>query len=407
MEMTVKMSFNAEEAYEDAPNHPDMRLFSISHNEQDTDRWDDLTPEIVQLPWSAPNATTLGRDAPDWSFFSAACWYFGVGLHRRINVPIGLISTSWGGTIIEAWSDPDVYTVDCPNDNSEFNYENLYNPDSNYYTNDVGGPNEHRSSLWNGMLYPFIRTTIKGAIWYHGTANEWNVGSKEKKSGYACRFPAMIASWRKFFSQVEGTTDPLFPFGFISITSWCESTCDPANQKPDTWYGPAAIRWAQQVEYVDVPNPSLPNVFMAMDYDLEDINVPNPPYGQIHARDKMNVGDRLALAAANQIYGLDMTSKGPVLDSCKMSSTNDTIEIFFDKTALNGEYVAIKQTFGYEVEINDSNNWYNVDIVKTTSDNSILIDTHNIREPITGLRYAWRNDPCCPLLYVFLLFLIP
>ena len=395
MEMTVRMSFDHDKTYEEALEHQDVRIFSIAHNEQDDKCFDDIPSNIVQLPWSRPNATTLGRDANDWSFFSATCWYYGLNLHKQINLPIGLIATSWGGTTVEAWSEPDVYNVQCPQKQS---MNTRANPENDFFDQSFMGPNEHPSSLWNGMLHPFVRTTIKGAIWYQGEANEWNVGNYEQKTGYACRFPAMIASWRKHFSALEGTTDPNFPFGFVSITPWCENTCDPANQKPDTYYGPAEIRWAQQANFVNVPNRALPNVFMAMDYDLEDINVPNPPAGQIHPRNKYSVGERLALSAVKQVYEKKVTAQGPVLDGCSVS--DKTIEVTFNSEELNGEFVDVKQTYGYEVEVDNSGNWYPVTIVGTKSANSIAIDASSINGAITGLRYAWRNSPCCPLLYV-------
>ncbi|KAK8795734.1 hypothetical protein WA158_000390 [Blastocystis sp. Blastoise] len=393
MEMTVGMSFNAEKTFQESLLYPNIRLFSISHNEQDTDCWDDVTTQIVQLPWSRASPEALGKTSSDWSHFSATCWYYGLHLHKSINVPVGLIATSWGGTNVEAWSAPSVYTEECPQNNG---FEDMsINPDSSFFSS-LKGPNENHSSLWNGMLHPFIRTTIKGAIWYQGEANEGNVGNREKKSGYACRFPAMIASWRQYFSQLEGTTDPNFPFGFVSITPWCEGSCDPANQKPDTFYGPAEIRWAQQANYVTVPNPSMPNVFMAMDYDLEDIMIPAPPAGQIHPRNKNSVGERLALAAYKQVYGAKVTHTGPVLESCVKS--NNTITIYFDKEQLNGEFIDIKQTYGYDVEIDNNNQWYSVPILRVADENAITIDTSSIQSKITGVRYAWRNSPCCPLL---------
>ena len=37
------------------------------------------------------------------SNFSAAAWYFGRKLMEELKVPVGMIHSSWGGTIIEAW----------------------------------------------------------------------------------------------------------------------------------------------------------------------------------------------------------------------------------------------------------------------------------------------------------------
>ena len=65
------------------------------------------------------------------------------------------------------------------------------------------------------MLYPFLNMTIKGVIWYQGEEN--TVVNPEL---YACVFPAMIKDWRrKWFESTNGTTEELFPFGFVQVTT--------------------------------------------------------------------------------------------------------------------------------------------------------------------------------------------
>ena len=44
---------------------------------------------------------------PAWKYFSAVCWYYGVELYKKLQYPVGLVATTWGGTPIEAWSSPD------------------------------------------------------------------------------------------------------------------------------------------------------------------------------------------------------------------------------------------------------------------------------------------------------------
>ena len=43
---------------------------------------------------------------PAWTYFSAVCWFYGKYLYDQLNVPIGLVSSTWGGTPIECWSSP-------------------------------------------------------------------------------------------------------------------------------------------------------------------------------------------------------------------------------------------------------------------------------------------------------------
>src|SRR5262249_10897743 len=70
---------------------PQIRLFKVHHRiallptaDADADAWTPVTP-----------ATAAG--------FSAVAYLFGRELHQRYHVPVGLIDSSWGGTVAEAW----------------------------------------------------------------------------------------------------------------------------------------------------------------------------------------------------------------------------------------------------------------------------------------------------------------
>jgi sialate O-acetylesterase len=75
--------------------YPHIRLFQVDHKmsltpgkEVPSDGWRICSPENV----------------PE---FSATAYFFGRNLHKALNVPIGLIHSSWGGTIIETWMSPE------------------------------------------------------------------------------------------------------------------------------------------------------------------------------------------------------------------------------------------------------------------------------------------------------------
>lgn len=55
------------------------------------------------LRWSVANSTTIGLG--NWSATSAVCWFFGRYLFDQLRVPVGLVSSNWGGTIIQSWMD--------------------------------------------------------------------------------------------------------------------------------------------------------------------------------------------------------------------------------------------------------------------------------------------------------------
>ena len=76
-----------------AAQYANLRLLQVSratgmkehdYFSADFDKWKESSPETVRN-------------------FSAAAWYFGRKLMEELKVPVGIIHSSWGGTIIEAW----------------------------------------------------------------------------------------------------------------------------------------------------------------------------------------------------------------------------------------------------------------------------------------------------------------
>jgi sialate O-acetylesterase len=90
MEMYVADSINAEQELAKA-NYPDIRIIRvpkvISHQPQ---------PD-VNAAWKICNRDNVAT-------FSAVAYFFGREIHKKLGVPVGLIDSSWGGTIIEAWT---------------------------------------------------------------------------------------------------------------------------------------------------------------------------------------------------------------------------------------------------------------------------------------------------------------
>ena len=92
MEMTVYQSADGKAEIK-AANHPNIRLFNIPRpTAMASDPQDDVVGQ-----WQACSPETIGD-------FSAVGYYFGREIHQSVDVPVGLISASWGGTIIETWT---------------------------------------------------------------------------------------------------------------------------------------------------------------------------------------------------------------------------------------------------------------------------------------------------------------
>lgn len=114
---------------------------------------------------------------------SAVGYFFAREIQQKLNVPVGIIVSAWGGTPIEVWMEKNSIIQ-----NPELNKDKFKWPDANR-------PDEP-GVLYNSMINPLIPYTIAGAIWYQGESNTMN------HSVYASMMKTMIESWRKDFKKI-------------------------------------------------------------------------------------------------------------------------------------------------------------------------------------------------------------
>eukprot|EP00026_Physarum_polycephalum_P008241 Phypoly_transcript_08320.p1 GENE.Phypoly_transcript_08320~~Phypoly_transcript_08320.p1 ORF type:complete len:348 (+),score=41.52 Phypoly_transcript_08320:40-1083(+) len=183
MQFTVASAFNATEEIQAANNYPDIRVFSVGEATYSDVPLDML--KTIDLQWSVASAKTIG--AGNWSYFSAVCWFTGRYLYEQLKVPVGLVSSNWGGTYIQAWSPP-AALAKC----------NI--------TTSIGNGNNANTVLYNAMIYPFLKMQIKGVLWYQAEQNYVD------PQDYVCMFPTMIQFWRAYFGQE-------FPFLFVQVST--------------------------------------------------------------------------------------------------------------------------------------------------------------------------------------------
>lgn len=246
-----------------------IRLFNAKHTPS-LEPLDDIEGE-----WFNSDPSTVGG-------FSATAYFFALKLNSILKVPIGLIHTSWGGSIIEAWMDEEVIT-------SQFGYIEIPTeiPEKRQ--------NQKPTLLYNGMIHPFIGYDIAGTIWYQGESNYRN-GEEYKKL-----FPAMIKLWREKWEQ------PSLPFYFVQIAPY------NYNYSLSAFLREAQLYTMQTVE----------NTGMAVTMDIGNCT-------NIHPAEKKLVGDRLAYWALSKTYNiLGVAFSGPVYK--EMEKTEDgKIQIIFD-----------------------------------------------------------------------------
>ncbi len=341
-------------------SYSNIRLFQVGKTNS-TDPLNDVG--LIQIPWSLTSPVALQK-------FSGVCWYYGKELNQRLNIPIGLIQSTYSGTYIEKWLSPESISI-CGVENSTVN-----------------------SMHWNSMIKPLHSLSIYGIVWYQGESNR-----DKNLHLYNCTFPSLVNDWRnKWFIGTEGSTNSNFPFGFVQLAN--------SNRTPAIG-GLPWLRFHQTADFGYSPNPQLKNVFMASAIDLVD-NYENPT----HPRYKEDVGKRLSLGAFNLAYQIPVEYAAPkVTDIFLGADKNSSIQIKFGPVSRLKFSFSLKQNNdnGFEVCCDSSNcyedqnnNWqplsftaYNMNECSLTYEYS----PSNCTEPMY-VRYLWREKPCefkqCP-----------
>ncbi len=188
MEWTVSRSANSKEEIANG-NHPLIRHIKIPHRPSAKSEsnvpstgWQPCTPKVV-------------------ANFTAVGYYFGRHLHKKLNVPIGLIGSNWGGTRIEPWIPPVGFkSVPALKANFADKLDQFPSP-----TRGNGVNHQSPLALYNGMINPLLPYTIKGALWYQGESNNG------EGMLYHEKMKALIAGWRSVWNNPE------LPFYYVQL----------------------------------------------------------------------------------------------------------------------------------------------------------------------------------------------
>ena len=312
-------------------NH-NLRLFSV-------DRVGSKTPlnDVKKYTaWQQASPETV------WEF-SAVAYFYGQQLQEILDVPVGMIHTSWGGSKVQAWISKDVM--------STYQELNLEEVDITKRTNQIP------TALYNSMIHPLIPYTIKGALWYQGESN------RSEPEVYKTLFPAMVKDWRIRW----GIGD--FPFYYVQIAPFIYGN----NEAFQTVDNSAFIREAQLQCLALIPNSG-----MAITMDIGDDYCIHPPK-------KKEVADRLLFNALHQTYGYKTIDyAAPVYTS---HTVNDSTIILQFKNAETGLF-AYNELEGFEIAGEDKVFYSgNAKIMKR---NTVVVASDEVPHPV-AVRYAWRN----------------
>ncbi|HAH22354.1 MAG TPA: sialate O-acetylesterase [Prolixibacteraceae bacterium] len=268
MEMSVNWKLiNGEEEAAQA-NNPNIRIFHV---------------QKIGAPYPQQNCNA------NWSVCSpesmratsATGYFFARELQQKLNVPVGIIVAAWGGTPAEVWIEKSLI-------------ENNPVLNKSKYTEHFDGWPGDAGTLYNSMIAPFVPYGIAGAIWYQGESNCGNYPI------YSMLMKTLIESWRADFKKD-------FPFYFVQIAPYT--------------YGPNG-----KAEYLreqqELASKTIPKSGMVVISDLVD-NVKD-----IHPKNKLDVGKRLAAYALSETYKQNMGEyKSPSFES--MNIVKDKVHITF------------------------------------------------------------------------------
>jgi len=304
-----------------------LRLFSISENGSPTPldsvskfkKWNTASPETV-------------KD------FSAVAYFYGKQLQEILDVPVGLIMTSWGGTRIQPWMSTESVTP--------FLDVNKVKKDTTEKFKRIP------SAIFNAMIHPITSYTIKGAIWYQGETN------RDEPKLYQKLLPEMVKDWRKQWNIGD------FPFYYVQIAP--NKYVDKSNSQ----YQREAQLKASEV---------IPNSGMAVLSDIGSEQTIHPPR-------KKEVAERLLFIALNKTYGMkDVDCTGPVYKS--MTEKEGALFLNFDN-AETGIFSPETEVSYFEIAGEDK--VFYPAKAEIISHKQVKVSSLNVKVPV-AVRYGWNN----------------
>ena len=355
---------------------PQIRMFTV-------DRVVGTTPQKeCKGQWVVCASNTVGS-------FSATAYFFGRDLHQKLGVPVGLINSSWGGTPVEAWfsaeamqampngkiiTDPWVARTAKPWDAAAAmaGYDKQVvawkeavkkakaagreSPRAPKKPVDPRLDPHYPANLYNGMIAPLIPYALRGAVWYQGESN----ARDDSAHLYGLQLQTLIQDWRVRWGSE-------FPFAWVQLPNFRSSDRN--------W---PLIREGM-LQMLKVPKTG-----MAITMDIGET-------GDIHPKNKQDVGHRLAFWALGTVYGQTVAS---ICGPLPAGHTVKGSEVVCTFTHADGGLTAAGGALKGFVIAGADQKWVPAS-AKIVGD-TVVVSSPDVKEPV-AVRYAWSADPECML----------
>ncbi|MCQ2335068.1 MAG: sialate O-acetylesterase [Paludibacteraceae bacterium] len=278
--------------------------------------------------------------------FGATAYFFAERLEEVLQVPVGIINCSWGGTRVEAWMPREILETYKDIDLTE---KGIMSIETEWL---------RPLLMYNHMLYPMRHYTIRGFLWYQGCS------SIDLGAEYANRQATMVRHWRELWHNEN------LPFYFVEIAPFVHGDVN------GDWA--AVLREAQWNTMNLLPNcAGVPTNDLVESYEVNNV----------HPRNKQDVGHRLAhLALAHDYHFTTIRPDAPQLESYEIKGNE--VHCFFTN-AYDG-FSRWDEVEGFEI-IDQEGNAHKAQVKKIDNTaNAIIIFSDEVSNP-KAARYCFRN----------------
>ena len=323
---TGQPTFEGNSAIANSRNN-NIRLFSITENGSPTP----LDTVVNYKKWNVASPENT-KD------FSAVGYFYAQKLQEILDVPVGIVMTSWGGTRIQPWISKDAVTP--------FLDINKVKKDTTEKYKRIP------SAIFNAMINPITSYTIKGVIWYQGETN------RDEPKLYQQLLPEMVKDWRKQWNIGE------FPFYYVQIAP--NKYIDKANSQ--------YLREAQ-LKALDI----IPNSGMAVLSDIGSEQTIHPPH-------KKEVAERLLFLALNKTYGFkEVDCIGPIYKSMEAKEGALFLNFNFAETGIYSPEMEVSN-----FEIAGADKVFHPAKAVIINRKQVKVFCPEVIEPV-AVRYGWNN----------------
>lgn len=322
------------EAITGAGNYPQIRMANVGHRRSYEPQ------ETVDGKWLESNPENAAE-------FSAVGYFFARRLNETLHVPVGIINCSYGGSKVEGWL-PKWKLDEYPGFDVE---KERLTPDS------VLRGWDRINVMYNAMLHPLTRYTIKGFAWNQGEAN---VGHYKE---YAAHLADMVRIWRDEWGLGD------LPFYSVEIPAWHYNNPDGTSA--------ALLREAQHEAMSLIPNSGI--------ISTVDLIYPSE-FNDIHGSKKKEIGDRIAFMALSRTYNRKgFPDAYPEFREAEING--DSVIVRFDH--ISHGMTPHSSIEGFELAGSDRK-FHKASAHADRNSNTIIIHCDSVKE-IKSIRYCFRN----------------